>query len=76
MKIRTSITLSEELIQELDKLLGKAGNRSAFMEQLLRDFLATRAQKIDEKKERAILDGCADRLNEEAEDVLSYQVKW
>jgi metal-responsive CopG/Arc/MetJ family transcriptional regulator len=76
MKVRTSITLSKDLIQELDKLLGQSRNRSAFVEQVLHDFLATRARQIDAAKELEILNRHADELNEEATDVLSYQVEW
>ncbi len=76
MKVRTSITLSKDLIQELDKLLGQSRNRSAFVEQVLRDVLATRARQIDAAKELEILNRHADELNEEATDVLSYQVEW
>ena len=75
MKIKTSITLSEDLIKEINTLIGESGNRSAFMEQVLRDFLATRARKIDAEKELEILNRYADELNEEAKDVLSYQVE-
>ncbi len=76
MKVRTSITLSKDLIQELDKLLGQSRNRSAFVEQVLRDVLATRARQVDAAKELEILNRHADELNEEATDVLSYQVEW
>ena len=76
MKVRTSITLSKDLIQELNKLLGQSRNRSAFVEQVLRDFLATSARQIDAAKELEILNRHADELNEEATDVLSYQVEW
>ena len=76
MKVKTSITLSEDLIKEIDTLLGEFGNRSAFVEQVLRDFLAAKAQRFDVTKELEILNQFADELNEEATDTLSYQVKW
>ena len=76
MKVKTSITLSEDLIKEIDVLLGEFGNRSAFVEQVLRDFLAAKARRFDAAKELEILNRFADELNEEAADTLSYQVKW
>ena len=76
MKVKTSITLSEDLIKEIDTLLGQSGNRSAFVEQVLRDFLAAKARRFDAAKELEILNQFADELNEEAADTLSYQVKW
>ena len=76
MKVKTSITLSEDLVKEIDTLLGQSGNRSAFVEQVLRDFLTAKAQRFDAAKELEILNQFADELNEEAADTLSYQVKW
>ena len=76
MKVKTSITLSEDLIKEIDTLLGEFGNPSAFVEQVLRDFLAAKARGFDAAKELEILNQCADELNEKATDTLSYQVEW
>ena len=76
MKVKTSITLSEDLIKEIDTLLGQSGNRSAFVEGVLRDFLAAKARRLNAAKELEILNQFADELNEEAADTLSYQVKW
>jgi metal-responsive CopG/Arc/MetJ family transcriptional regulator len=75
MKTKTSITLSEDLVREMDKLLGPYGNRSAFVEQALRTFLTAKAQQIRNAKDLEILNRSANRLNKEAQDVLSYQVE-
>jgi metal-responsive CopG/Arc/MetJ family transcriptional regulator len=75
MKLKTSITLSEDVITALDDLLGHSGNRSALVEQALRDFLAAKKQRIRDAKDLDILNRSADRLNEEAHDVLTYQVE-
>jgi metal-responsive CopG/Arc/MetJ family transcriptional regulator len=45
MKVKTSITLSEELIRAMDALSGQYGTRSALIEQAVHDFLATIAQR-------------------------------
>lgn len=74
MKIKTSITLSDELIKDIDEIFGKTRNRSEFIENVLRDFIRKRAQKKRDLKDIDILNKKADTLNEEAEDVLSYQV--
>ena len=77
MKVKTSITLSEDLIKEIDTLLGQSGNRSAFVEQVLLNFLTANARRrFNAAKELEILNQFADELNEEAADTLSYQVKW
>jgi len=74
MKIKTSITLSEEIIREIDELSGQYGNRSALIEQAIRDFLATEAKRRRDFQDVEILNRRSDALNKEAEDVLSYQV--
>jgi len=74
MKIKTSITLSEELISEIDGLSDQYGNRSLFIEQAIRDFLAIRAKRKRDLQDIEILNQRADALNKEAEDVLAYQV--
>ena len=74
MKIKTSITLSEEIIKEVDELSSQYGNRSALIEKAIRDFLAAEAKRIRDSQDSEILNRRSDALNKEAEDVLSYQV--
>lgn len=74
MKIKTSITLSQDLIEAVDRLAGRGTNRSAVIEQAVREFIATRAQRMRNARDLKILDKHAVRLNREASDVLSYQV--
>jgi metal-responsive CopG/Arc/MetJ family transcriptional regulator len=75
MKVKTSITLSEELIRAMDALSSQYGTRSALIEQAVRDFLATVAQRQREAQDLEILNRRAEALNVEAADVLSYQVE-
>ena len=75
MKIKTSITLSEEVLLEIDQITGESRNRSAFIEIAIRDFLKKRAKKIRDDRDLDILNRNSKRLNREAEDVLSYQVE-
>lgn len=74
MKVKTSITLSEELIHIIDELLGRQKKRSEFIEEAIRDYLNRKAQAERNLKDLDILNKNADKLNREAEDVLSYQV--
>jgi metal-responsive CopG/Arc/MetJ family transcriptional regulator len=74
MKVRTSITLSEDLVREVDGLSSQYGNRSALIEQALRDFLAAEARRQRDAQDLEILNRRADALNEEAQEVLSFQV--
>ena len=75
MKVKTSITLSEDVVREMDRLLGRAGNRSGFVEEALRHHLATKAQQMRDTRDLEILNRRAPELNQEARDVLSYQVE-
>ena len=74
MKIKTSITLSEEVLKEVDKLSSRYGNRSVLIEQAIREFLAAGEKRRRDLQDIEILNRRADALNKEAEDVLSYQV--
>jgi len=74
MKVKTSITLSEDLVRRIDEMSGKYGNRSALIERAIRDFLSAQAKRRRDSQDLEILNRRADALNEEAEDVLSYQV--
>ncbi len=75
MKVKTSITLSEELLTEVDRAAGSE-SRSTFIEGVLRGFLRKRALNQEQDRDRGILDRVAEALNEEAFDVLQYQTTW
>jgi Arc/MetJ-type ribon-helix-helix transcriptional regulator len=74
MKVKTSVTLSEELLPQIDKLTDRFGNRSAVIEKAIRDFLAVEAKRRRDIQDMEILNRRVDALNKEAEDVLTYQV--
>jgi metal-responsive CopG/Arc/MetJ family transcriptional regulator len=74
MKIKTSITLSEEILKEVDKLSGRYGNRSILIEQAIREFLAAGAKRRRDLRDIEILNRRTDALNKEAKDVLSYRL--
>ena len=73
MKMKTSITLSEDLIQSIDEFSGGRKNRSELIERALRDYLDRQARLKRDLEDLAILNKKGDKLNREAEDVLSYQ---
>ncbi|MGQ9571112.1 MAG: ribbon-helix-helix domain-containing protein [Thermodesulfovibrionales bacterium] len=74
MKVKTSITLSAELIQSIDELFGGRKNRSEFIEKAVRDYVERQTQIKRDLRDLDILNKNADKLNREAEDVLHYQV--
>lgn len=73
-KRKTSVSLSLEVLRTIDRLGGKGGNRSAVIEKAVLAFWNAEQRRKRVAEDRRILDENADRLNEEAEDVLSYQV--
>lgn len=75
MKSKTSITLSEEVFSALDKIVGKNGNRSELIEKAIRQYLLRKDRALRDERDLEILNKNADLLNDEAADVLCYQVK-
>jgi metal-responsive CopG/Arc/MetJ family transcriptional regulator len=74
MKSKTSITLSKDLVEAIDELTPEGGSRSETIEQLLRESFAIRKRRARDLKDLEAINRNAERLNEEAEDVLTYQV--
>jgi metal-responsive CopG/Arc/MetJ family transcriptional regulator len=74
MKRKTSITLSEDILEAIDKRSGDSKNRSDFIESAIRAYIAKLVQEEQNAKDLAIINQNADRLNLEAADVLGFQV--
>ena len=74
MKLKTSITLEEGVVAAVDRAARDGESRSQAIERLLRQSLAEQERAAIDRRDRAILDARADELNEEAVDVLGYQV--
>ena len=73
MKIKTSVTLSEEIVYRLDRLVGPGGNRSAVLERALDAYLTEQERRQRDARDLEILDRDTKKLNKEAQDVLGYQ---
>ena len=76
MKIKTSITLSEGLVREMDSLLSAPDtpkNRSAFLEAALKQYVALLRRRIRDSRDAEVLDRKASQFNDEANGVLAYQ---
>jgi metal-responsive CopG/Arc/MetJ family transcriptional regulator len=76
MSAKASITLPTSLLVEIDRLIGESVSRSAFVEKILRDYLQDEARRAIHARDKELIDAAADRLNEEAEDVLRYQAPY
>ena len=73
MKAKTSLTLSEDLIEALDRLAGADISRSAFIERILREFVERREQVRRDAQAVAAINRHAKQLNAEMDDALSFQ---
>jgi len=71
--VKTSLTLSEDLLATIDKLAGRKVSRSALIEQILRESLARRAQARKDARQVAAINRHAAQLNIEMSDALSFQ---
>ena len=75
MKVKTSITLSADILKEIDEVTENARGRSMFIEQAVSEYLRQRRHEQQQKADLEILNEASERLNAEASDVLSYQVE-
>jgi len=73
MKQKTSITLSSDLLAEVDRNAGSKSSRSAFIEGILREYFKERVRQAIYERDVQILNANADYFNREMEDVLRYQ---
>ncbi|HVN81349.1 MAG TPA: hypothetical protein VMW38_20330 [Terriglobia bacterium] len=75
MKIKTSVTLSQDLLGAIDGHLDEYDqNRSLFMEAAARLLIAHLELKQRDARDAEILRKYADEFNREAKDALLYQV--
>ena len=75
MKIKTSITLSEEVIKAVDQYAKQySKNRSEFIEMAVSRYIKQLIRNEVNAKDLEIINRQADSLNDEAIDVLAYQV--
>ena len=73
MKEKTSITLSSDLLAEVDKTAGSRGSRSALIENILREYFREKVRQAINQRDLELINANADYLNREMEDVLRYQ---
>jgi metal-responsive CopG/Arc/MetJ family transcriptional regulator len=74
MKVEASISVDKDLLEAVDRLSGKDKNRSEFIEAAIQAYIARIALHKRNAKDLDIINERADDLNEEALDVLDYQV--
>lgn len=74
MKVKTSITLSEALLNAMTQLPEQFQNRSCFLETAAWAYIAELNRATRAARDLEIINQHADVLNEEAQDALAYQV--
>ena len=75
MKVKTSVTLSAELLAEMDRAAGGKINRSEFLERAAWSEIELLKRRRRDVRDRRILDRAAKSLNAEALDVLEFQTE-
>jgi metal-responsive CopG/Arc/MetJ family transcriptional regulator len=73
MKQKTSITLSSDVLTEIDRCAGSTSSRSAFIEGIIREYFKEKVRQAINQRDMEIINANADYLNSEMEDVLRYQ---
>jgi metal-responsive CopG/Arc/MetJ family transcriptional regulator len=73
MKEKTSITLSSDLLADVDRSASSAKSRSAFIEQVLREYFKEKVRQAIHQRDLELINANAEYLNREAMDVLRYQ---
>ena len=74
MKTKTSVTLEGALMKSIERCSTDYRSRSEFIEAAVEHFIRHLERQEAEQRDLNILNRHADALNEEAEDVLAYQV--
>jgi metal-responsive CopG/Arc/MetJ family transcriptional regulator len=73
MKAKASITLSTDVLARIDRHTGNRGSRSAFIERVLREHFDQSSRRQIHARDLERINAAADRLNQEALDVLEDQ---
>lgn len=72
MKVKTSVTLSDDLLRAVDEL-AKSSSRSEVIERAVREYLAARARAARDARDLELMNTQADAYNVETADLLTYQ---
>ncbi len=75
MKMKTSVTLSKDLVTLIDRHAEGESNRSAFIELAVRTYLQMLMRKKRDQQDLRTINRLSERLNKEAQDVLGYQAE-
>lgn len=74
MKVKASITISDDVLKAVDSFSKPYSNRSEFIESAVRRFIEQLKREKRNAEDLKIINRRAKRLNREAADILDYQV--
>lgn len=74
MKVKTSITITKELLASIDELFDNSKNRSQLIEKAIKEYIERQKKRKRDLEDLALINKKADKLNQAAAEVLSYQV--
>mgnify|MGYP007064329176 CR=1 FL=1 len=60
----------------MDNLLNQSGSRSSFIEQALLEYIQHHKKLMRDHKDLELINAHAEEMNEEADDILSFQVEF
>ena len=75
MKVKTSISLFQDILTLIDQHTDGERNRSAFIELAVRTYLEMIKRKRRDRDDLQTINRLSAKLNREAEEVLGYQVE-
>ena len=75
MKSKTSITLSADVLEAVDKIANGNRTRSEIIERAVREYIQRMADAKRDQRDLEILNRSAKRMARESKDALKYQVK-
>jgi len=73
VKEKTSITLSRDILRDIDKLSGSKRSRSAFIESVLLRYLQERSRAQRDARDLELINRNAEQLNRDAVEGLDLQ---
>ncbi len=73
MKVKTSVTLSPELLAAIDHQCGAGGTRSDFLEKAAWEVIRSRQRQARDERDKRIYSEHADEYNRQALESLELQ---
>lgn len=75
MRVKTSISIPEEKLHALDRLLGPGGNRSRAIERAIDALIVRLRRQARERRDLEIYAAVESELADEIAEVLSFQTE-